>query len=63
MRQSPELINYYSDTMGVCGTYEVLHCRLTRLVDAFHVFEDVVRIGIDDRYADVPVILILQGPD
>ena len=41
-------------------THEVLHSGLARLVDALEELEDEVCVTVDDRDADVVVILVLQ---
>ena len=41
-------------------THEVLHGGLARLVDALEELEDEVCVTVDDRDADVVVILVLQ---
>ena len=41
-------------------TYEILHRRVARLVDAFHELEDVMREAIDHRYPNIMVVFILR---
>ena len=41
-------------------TDQILHGFLTRLVDAFHELEDVVREAVDYCNTDIVVILMLK---
>lgn len=45
--------------LGRPRPYQVLHRHLTRLVNALHVFKDVMRERVDNRDSNIIVVSIL----